>query len=221
MKKLIITLLIVLAAIPAMFAQNANRSGFFMEVAYGGVTGDTPVMGYSVKNGTVYADCVHGSAVNLALGYRRATSRHWAYEFRIEGQTSTDKPDLGFVGKVLPVGFRYTSPEVFRNISLYGHFNIGGAIGAVNQSMAKSFGEYYYSSNTTPIQQNTDTKYSSMFEDNDSFGAAYQIGIGVNLSNHLYVEALWDSQVMFATYGKDGESTLHWGMVGARLGFRF
>lgn len=222
MKKFLLMLLVLMAAIPGAMAQNANRSGFFLEAAVGGTTGSTPAIGYSAKDGKVTAYCLSGTAVNFALGFRRATARHWAYEFRLEGQTSTDDFERGLTAKLLPVGFRYTSPELFRNYSLFFHFNLGGAIGAANVSpedvlVNSDNGGYDY--NQT-ININSPRKDAKAF-DNISYGAAYELGIGVNLSNHFYVEALWDSQVMIDTFGKEGQKALHWGMVGARIGYRF
>lgn len=222
MKKFLLMLLVLTAAIPGAMAQNANRSGFFLETAVGGITGSTPAIGYSAKDGKVSAYCLSGTAVNFALGFRRATARHWAYEFRMEGQTNTDDFERGLTAKLLPVGFRYTSPELFRNYSLFFHFNVGGAIGAVNVNPEDVLCDsdnsgYDYDQSLTNNSPRTDAKAF----DNISYGAAYELGIGVNLSIHFYVEALWDSQVMLDTFGKEGKKALHWGMVGARIGYRF
>lgn len=211
MKKILMTLLIILAAIPAAFAQNANRSGFFLELAGGGITGDSPAIGYSVANNTVNMECAGGAALNLGFGYRLATSRHWAYEFRAEGQTSAKKPDMSLVIKILPAGFRYTSSEIFGNSSIFAHLNVGGAIGAINASYTRTLGT---------ASPNMETQYAKMF-DKGSFGVAYEAGVGINITTHLYAEALWDSQVMLSTYGKNGNGTLHWGMAGVRIGYRF
>lgn len=215
MKKFLLMLLVLTAAIPGAMAQNANRSGFFLETAVGGITGSTPAIGYSAKDGKVSAYCLSGTAVNFALGFRRATARHWAYEFRMEGQIDTETHGKELSARLLPIGFRYTSPELVRNNSLFFHFNVGGALVTPNASPEDALPRY-----NGHINPNSPRKDAKALDDN-SYGAAYELGIGVNLSNHFYVEALWDSQVMLDTFGKEGKKALHWGMVGARIGYRF
>ncbi len=213
MKKYILLLLLMVAMTVPAFSQNANRSGFFIEAAAGVTTGDTPVMGYSVKNNVLSVKCAGGMAANFGFGYRLSTGRHWAYEFRVEGQTSLSKPDLALLGKVFPAGFRYTSSEIFGNSSIYAHINVGGAAGATDGNILD--GSY-----TPELTPDMDMHYAKIFEQG-SFGVAYQLGIGLNITTHLYAELMWDSQVMLNTYGKEGKGTIHWGMAGVRVGYRF
>lgn len=201
------------------FAQNANRSGFFLEAGVGGTVGSTPRSSFSTIDNVFTFKCRSGLMVDFGLGYRLRFSPHWAYEFKVNAQSNPSNIVNDFVGRALPVGFRYTSVEVWRNFSLYAHFNAGAAISATRGMIGNTFGyNTYYDNLMTEGMKDFNIKG---FKDSPGLGVSYSLGIGVNVTTHFYVEYCWDAQYMFACYGKNGKGNLHWGMSGIVLGYRF
>ena len=205
MKRLIFALLTMLTIAGAM-AQNANRSGFFIEAGIGGTTGTTPRVAIIHENGEVLAKFAGGPAFDFLLGYRIKTSSHWAFDVRIGGMAS-------FNGITSPVframpGMRYTSNELFGNVSLYCTMAVGFGFGFRNTLY------------NVILPENGEYKFKV---DGDlTFGVPYMLAVGLNITNHFYVGAVWDSQYIINTIrtNRSGEN-LHWGMAGLQLGYRF
>lgn len=208
MKKVLFLLVFCVLATRAATAQNANRSGFFIEGAVGGTTGNTPRTSYGLDNENLTMYHAHGTAVNFALGFRARISSYAAYEFSLEAQSPVDAFKTQPVFKVMPLSFRFTTKEFWRNYSFYINFRIGGAIG--------NKGEFYGSD---PLQDDNIIDVN-LFR-GMSAGAAYQIGVGINLSNHFYAGFSWDAQLMFQQIRNLEPENIHWGMTGLRLGYRF
>lgn len=215
MKKILLLLIMAFTAASATFAQNANRSGFFLEAGIGGTVGSTPRSSFSTTDNVFTFKCRSGMMVDFGLGYRLRFSPHWAYEFKVNAQSNPGNIINDFTGRALPVGFRYTSVEVWRNFSLYCHFNVGGAISASNGQVG-----WYGMDQMTDNMQDVEIKGFNG-DGHEAFGAAYSLGIGVNVTTHFYVEYCWDAQYMFSCYRKNGKGNLHWGMSGIVLGYRF
>lgn len=193
-------------------AQNANRSGFFLEAAVGGTIGDTPrVAATFSENHDFSFTYAGGTAWNFAFGQRFRTSNHFAYEVKAEVQSTVSNILPAAVCKFYPLGLRYTSPEVWRNFSIYATGSLGGAIGSAGNYLK----DVYYDS---PLisGQTKDIK----FFDEVSGGAAYSVGLGVNITSHFYAGFLWDGQFMFNQYRFD-KGNRNWGMVGFKLGYKF
>lgn len=212
-------------------AQNANRSGFFLEAGIGGMVGDTPRTSISVTNNVMSYKCISGTVGEFGLGMRLKIANHWAYEIKAEGQFPFQKPLQALVGRLLPIGFRYTSGELWRNHSLYAHINMGGAITVNNGIIGKGNLEH---SSTDIIDMIKDQHHGSFvlfpntpetdiigYVGNEGYGVSYSAGIGVNLSNHLYIEGCWSGQSFFNSYGQNGKGTLTGGVVACVLGYRF
>lgn len=211
MKKLLILFVMLTASTALSLAQNANRSGFFLEAGAGATVGSTPRVSYTLTNNDFTFKCASGLSVDFGLGYRLRTSSHWAYEFKANAQSVTSYLKDSFVARALPVGFRYTSVEIWRNFSLYCHFNIGAAL-ATNNGKIDPYSDLDISGNDTPIEG---------FKDQLGCGPACSLGIGINLTTHFYMEYCWDSQAVFNTCGNDGKGMHHWGMSGLVIGYRF
>lgn len=197
----------------ATFAQNANRSGFFLEAGVGNTVGSTPRTSFSINNEVFSVKCRSGMMVDFSFGARFRVSPHWAYEIKATAQSNADNITDNLVGRGLPIGFRYTSVEVWRNFSLYCHFNAGVAVAA-------NTGKFGYAVARDMTEGMTDVKLKG-YEDAPGLGAAYSLGIGVNITTHFYLEYCWDAQYMFNCYGKNGKENLHWGMSGVAVGYRF
>lgn len=215
-------------------AQNANRSGFFMELGIGGLVGNTPRSSLSIADNIVYYKCVSGAAVDFGMGARFKTSNHWAYEFKAEGQIPLSNPANALVGRLLPVGFRYTSGELWRNYSIFVHLNIGGAITVcngmvgrdnlrMNASEANKISDIILSESSAAEVLYPDTPEMKIkgYVGLEGYGVAYSAGIGINLTTHLYVEGCFNAQAMFNCFGKNGKETLNYGIAALILGYRF
>lgn len=219
-KKIVMILMAIAIGMVVANAQNANRSGFFMEFGAGSFATTPPVERVSVN----FTQSATQTPVTMdriehveyesdmkyvgVIGYRRATSRHWACEIRTE---------YVFGGRFMAVnimpGMRYTSREIYKNISLYGGFNAGVAFRLDN------------------------TEYNE-----DIVGAAANVEFGVNLTNKLYIGVFYSAQMLpehpeyhvysfsFGTmeerdsyYYYDGnyKGLKYSDIVGLKVGFRF
>ncbi|MDE6741404.1 MAG: hypothetical protein K2J58_03635 [Muribaculaceae bacterium] len=213
MKRFFILIILVFSLAGLACAQNANRSGFLVEVGIGGMVGDTPRSSILVTNNVMQYKCASGAAVDLGLGFRFRFKSHWAYELKVEGQTALSAPMHTLTGRFLPLGFRYTSVEVWRNYSLFVHFNIGGAV-AMNRGVIR------YLNNET-FYPNTPDRPIKGYAGEEGYGPAYSLGLGANVTTHFYAEACWNGQVIFDGYRKNGKDMLNDGIVAFILGYRF
>ncbi|MBD5358235.1 MAG: hypothetical protein HDR88_14795 [Bacteroides sp.] len=215
MKKFLIFILLWVTAIGSGMAQNANRSGFFLEAGIGGLVGDNVRTSISTTDNVMSYKCLSGMAGDFGLGYRLRFKRHWAYEVKAEGTIPFQDPIHALIGRFLPIGFRYTSGELWRNYSLYTHFNLGGAISVNGGKIGHD-----NLSNETLYPNMSDNKIKG-YRYKEGYGAAYSLGVGINITTHFYAEACWDGQVLFDCYGKNGRGTLNGGMVAFVIGYRF
>ena len=222
MKKVLLLLIFCVLAATAATAQNANRTGFFIEGAVGGTTGTTPRTSYGLDNGNLTLYHAHGTSVNLTFGFRVRISRYAAYEVTVEAQSPVDAIKTQPVFKAMPISFRFTTPEFWRNYSFYFNFRVGGALG--NKGLILEPTPWYSDYNHTNYNYITLGKDShndvSSFEEVCG-GVAYQIGFGLNITTHFYAGFSWDAQYMFNQYRNTKAESLHWGMAGLRLGYRF
>ena len=213
MKNVILFLTLCILSVTTLSAQNANRSGFFIEGAVGGTTGTTPRTSYGCVDGNFTVYHAHGTALNFALGFRARISSCAAYEFAVQAQAPIDAFKTQPVFKAMPLSFRFTTKEFWRNYSVYFNFRLGGAVG--------NKGEFYRTSSQNPPDGNTDYRVEVNLFRGISAGAAFQAGLGVNLSNHFYAGFAWDAQYMFSQFRNMTEENLLWGMVGFNIGYRF
>ena len=209
----VLTLLAVLISGIAT-AQNANRSGFFLEAGVGGLIGNTPRSSISTSNNVMYYKCLSGTAVDFGFGGRFRIGNHWAYELKIDIQSPLSSPYNNIIGRFLPVSFRYTSPEIYRNYSLYAHMNLGASIVA-NRGIIE------YESFDTTLFPNTPSEEIKGLKGNVGLGPAYSLGIGVNITTHVYLEAFCNGQAIIGAYGKNGNEFINYGLVGVLVGYRF
>lgn len=207
MKKVILALLCLIAVL-GVSAQNANRTGFFIEAGIGGTTGSTPRIGLSNDNGTVMARYAGGTSFNFNFGQRIRTSTHMAVEFRFGLQAPIDYVTTVPTGKIL-FGLRYTSSELFGNMSIYANAAVGGAIGAS-----------YVWGDGVPTGPDL-VKFDFSNANDASFGAGYLLGVGLNITTHFYAGFVWDAQYMIKQCRKHQEDNLNWGMAGLQIGYRF
>lgn len=197
-------------------AQNANRHGFFLEFGAGGLVGSTPRTSIFVEDNVVYYKCLSGAAIDLGFGGRFRISNNWAYEVKAEALM----PLRGFINdevfKFYPVGFRYTTSELWRNYSLFFHFNLGCAL-APNRGLASGL----TLGNGHPLYPNTSEIKLKGYDGECGIGTAYSFGIGANITTHFYVEGCFNAQTIFNSYGKNGYGVLTYGVPAIVFGYRF
>ncbi|MDE6480494.1 MAG: hypothetical protein K2L45_09505 [Muribaculaceae bacterium] len=211
MKRLYLLILIAVLTTGIAASQNANRSGFFLELGFGGLVGDTPRYSFSIAENVLSYRCLAGAAGDFGFGGRFRMGNHWAYELKAEVQLPLKNPINSMIGRVLPVGFRYTSVEIVRNYSLYAHLNIGGAI-TVNRGIIDT---------ECILLPNIGETKLGYFAGAEGYGVAYSIGVGANVTTHLYFESSFNGQAIFRSYGKNGLGTNNYGIVGLFVGYRF
>lgn len=226
MKKLLLALVAALACL-GMQAQNANRTGFFIEAAVGGTTGSSPRVALSYDGSTVSQYFASGASFNISFGPRMRTSNHVAFDLRFEVQSPFSYVSSVPVLKFMPA-VRYTSKEIFGNMSIYATVGVGGAIGAGYKSF---YSEWNWSNDTNShygyfnqILNADGEKVKLTLGDSDpavAAGVSYTINVGLNITSHFYAGLMWDAQYMFSQPGKDGKDTCHWGMTGVQIGYRF
>ncbi len=205
MKRLFAIILTMVAVASAAMAQNANRSGFYFEVGAGGYVGKAPRV--AIEQTLDHELVLHfadGLGVNFNFGYRARIANHWAYECR----ATLDSPVKYFTPllspKVFPVGFRYTSPELFRNQSLYAYLDLGVLICGDG---------FVY---TIPNVGETD----KIKIDDLKMGLAANIGVGWNFTNHLYVGVMFDAQGTLGQIFRINRGRPFWGTLGINIGYR-
>lgn len=127
MKKLLLLLVCMLMTASGIQAQNANRSGFIVELQGGAAFGE--VLYRSFYSEESEKSMLKGGVVgSLDVGYRWATSGHFAFGAKL-GVWS----DFAEFGKTLQIrilpGMRWTSKDFGnKNMSAYISFNTGFAL---------------------------------------------------------------------------------------------
>ena len=219
MKKIMLSIVVMFMTSIGVLAQNANRSGFFMEFGAGSFVVNPPIEKVTIsykQTGTQAPTSVTREELieyesdvkySATIGYRLATSRHWAIEMKANCLFGKELFDEMFMIMGMP-GVRYTSPELFRNISLYSSLHLG--IGA---RLDKS--DFIHQ----PV----------------AYGGDFELGI--NLSNKFYIASFLSVQntkqsVEIYEYYISGnhinaypyeytDERIFSGVLGGKLGFRF
>jgi len=207
MKKLILTLLAAIALCLTAAAQNANRSGIFLEIGAGGVGGQPPAFKYSLDQDILKAHTISGFGADFSVGYRYATSSFCAIEIKAKALLPT-KDIENFITLCIMPGFRYTSRELFGNISLFLDINAGVAFGNKNYCDVRFYAFTNYQE---------DEIYTDLFV---MPGFSYELSAGLNFTSNLYAGVFWNGLIVEQIREVLGEN-LHWGLGGVRLGYRF
>lgn len=195
MKKFLLLMSAALFCV-ALQAQNANRSGLFVELGGGFTAGDSPNQAGKIVSEFVPStdnnaainlyrkvDKTSGACVDLGVGYRWATSLHFAFEVKLQAMSHVSNFTETLAINLKP-GVRYTSREIIGTTSLYANANAG--LGA--------------------------------FVDNTTLSVPYEVGVGFNFGNNISAGLVWDAQYAVSKHEYHGA---HYGMAGIRLGYRF
>lgn len=223
MKKFILFLIFLGAFLTNGFAQNANRSGLFIEAGTGFLIGNPPIQKLEWIDNSMNAYFPSGPDVNLALGYRGATSSVFAWEIKIEASGVPKDMRSSFVLAAMP-GIRYTTREIFGNSSLYIGFNLGFATGSSQYIIGGSF------------QLDENKEFKPIKENFKSLGAKLSLTAGINITSKLYAGLYFDYSIMSDqigdtnfNYNSNNNYTEifhygdwnYFGSIGVRLGYRF
>ncbi len=203
MKRIILLTVLAVLAVTG-YAQNANRSGFFVEASAGifnypyystkvNVTDNTLQNVFvTTKESTFSAD--------FGLGYRFTTSKYFALEIKAKCFDLANLDKSGFLMFKLMPGIRYTTPELSSNsnISMYLALNVGAVLQLVEVGV----------------------EYVDLVQP----GVAYDVSVGFNFTTHFYTGFIWSAQLcsvehLCTNVGSTGLT--HCGMLGLTLGYRF
>lgn len=202
-----ISALIFLSVTSTMLAQNANRTGIFIEVGAGYSMGNTPMINASVSDETVHFDYTDGTGIFLDGGWRQAMSAHSALEAKIQLQFNYKNTAPTTFIKFMPGYKFFFSNKGFKN--LYLGANIGVAIGSsvAVQKYSKTNSKY-------------DTLEPAKAFDDKRIGLAYSTEIGYNLTSDSYIALSWEGQYIKQS-SPVGYSMRNWGLIGAKFGYKF
>ena len=200
MKKLLLIAMVMLGVAFTSNAQNANRSGFFLELSPGIYVGNTPVVDittgqtfvgdkYVTTKTTKY---LSGFNIEFDAGYRWAFYRHWALDAKIGFWMPTTSDIIKNSSFEILPGLRYTSKEFKNsNISFFAGFNAGLGFNC------SSFGH---------------------------LGIAYELKAGLNITNKFSIGLIWNAMTAIGKSYIDYyyyANRTHTGALGINLGYRF
>lgn len=196
MKRLLLSIVCLLATIIGLQAQNANRSGVFVELQGGAAFGT--VMDKEIRTGDSWYDYDYirqwyikgGFVGSFNVGYRYATSNQFAIEMKAGAWGNFQNIDNTFTLDMLP-GIRWTTKEISGNVSMFLSLNAGCGLNFINGDV------------TTLIP--------------------VEVGVGVNLTNQLYAGVFLSERI--ATGAGIGYTTTYYPQThttaGIKIGYRF
>lgn len=211
MRRIFSLLIVALIGITAL-AQNANRTGAVAEASYGMLYGETPRVAVSMENNKIYAHYATGDAASIYLGGRARMSRYAAYDFGLGllggVRNTTSSLSLAFY----PIGLRFTTTELFWNVSMF--FSVRGGIATGWKGDYESYPE-------NALQEGQKVSTSGLHGTQmPTYGAAYMCNAGINLNNNIYIQAVMDGRYMMGQL-RAQVGDYNWGMYGGSIGFRF
>ena len=228
MKKIILIICVLLASFIELSAQNANRSGLFIEAGGGYLLGTVPVSKLEWKDNALKILIPDGPDINLAVGYRGATSSVFAWQIKAELSTVPPDFETTMVLAFMP-GIRLTTKELFGNTSLYFGLDAGFALG---RSSSYSTRYLYFPVNGEEYDEITRGGL-------DSVGMKMGLSVGMNFTSKFYGGFYCDYNLIFDQVNRNSfkDMEIHsyfdsneiyfpdnknlWGSVGVRLGYRF
>jgi hypothetical protein len=158
MKKILLLFAVLIMTTNNLIAQNANRSGVFLELQGGAALGDViqPVPNQYGGMG-FYPIYLKGGVVgSVDVGYRWATSSIFAIEAKVGLWSNFADFNNTYNLRIMP-GFRITTKEIYKNSSIFFSCNIGAGYAPSNNSR------------------------------HDTFNATAEISTGLNINKNIYV----------------------------------
>lgn len=200
MKKLII-LLFFLAFITALSeAQNANRSGVFIELGPGiSLSSQSPINDAYLEGVNIKLDRSSGPGFLVNTGYRYTRWISSAIEIKVQYQANFSHTASTSLIKFMP-GYKWFAPKSMSGVI------VGANIGVVLSSTGSTAEPGYVK--------------PAGFLDPMKIGLAWSVELGYAINRHLYSCIVWDAQ---STKGQttQGVETCDWFMCAVKLGYRF
>lgn len=208
MKRLLTLITAVLLAVTGLYAQNANRNGFFIELQGGAAFGE--VLKYEPDNSDYpSASCLKGGGVgSLDFGYRFATSNNLAVDFKLGAWS-----DFAEVLRTLQVrgmpGVRWTSNDFGSNMSAFLALNAGVGF-SFQDGRNGELGLYI------PVEFSIGLNFSQHFYGGLTFNYSALVSGDCSAHENLHIDDKW--------YNNDNTVYVHrqsYPSIGLRLGYRF
>lgn len=200
MKK-IVFIIALLTALFSANAQNANRSGLFVDLGFGVAVGNTPITKAYLQTNSIKIEYGEGVGAMAALGYRYAISRFTAVEAKVEYMNTFKNAAATSMFKVMPGG-RYYFVNFKDNKSIFVGANIGIAIGS--EGCVNTDGKTEPATFLSPMK----------------VGLALDFELGVSLTPQMCLSAFFDMQSIPQYHAKSEDSN-SWGLLGAKVSYRF
>ena len=196
MKRLFLSIVCVIVTIVGLHAQNANRSGVFIELQGGAAFGTVMDKEVAISTGGYQYDYIRqwylkgGFVGSFDVGYRYATSNQFAIEMKAGAWANFQDIGKTISLDMLP-GIRWTSKEISGNISMFLSLNAGCGLNFLEGEVAPLI----------PVE----------------------VGVGVNLTNQLYAGVFLSERI--ATGDGKGWPDYYYPQThttaGLKIGYRF
>lgn len=210
MKKILLLFAVFIMTTNNLIAQNANRSGVFLELQGGAALGDgikpVPTDQYGeIGSYDLYPVYLKGGVVgSVDVGYRWATSSIFAIEAKVGLWSNFADFNNTYNLRIMP-GFRITTKEIYKNSSIFLGCNIGAGYAPSNNSR------------------------------HDTFNAAAEISTGLNINKNIYVglfvnypvyeseekiKKIDNTDIIFYRFDKYDNDLFDYASICHRLGFK-
>lgn len=198
--RIAITIILMLAGIVNVMAQNTNSSGIFLEGGVGYGLGNSPtVIAAKIENNEVKLTKAEGLGFQIGTGYRYALNKTSAVEMKFKYQAFANNLKPTSMIKIMP-GYKYFTPK-----------STGGFYYGVNASVVIS------SKGSSNLNGSVVT---ADFLNPLSIGFGFGVEMGYPLRRNQFVSFFWDYQYIKGN-SIEGYETRDYGMLGLQYGYRF
>lgn len=211
--KRIITLIVMAMVMMTGFAQNANKSGLYLDFGAGYALGNLPVVDIAMEENVIKLDYPNSFGMVIDLGYRYTQWKQSAVEMKLQYLGDFKKISASSVVKIMPGYLHFF--KIGNGRLLYTDVNVGVAFGS--KGLKDGYWKEYDS-------VGIDSKF---WQDPQSAGALNpsSIGIGYGLETGLVLGRIWslsvawDAQIL-NQYSSAGIGNRHWGIASVKFGVR-
>lgn len=200
MKKVLFIFLFVLSMTLKIEAQNANRSGVFCEVGIGySMSSESPINGAHLDGTEIKLERSTGPGFLFNVGYRYTRWKSNAIEMKVQYQGNFSHITSTSLIKLMP-GYKWFAPK-----------SLSGTILGVNAGVVLS---------STGSTLELGFVNPAGFLNPMKVGFAWSVEMGYAIKRNIYACLVWDNQ------NTKGQTTttvksLSWGMLAAKVGYRF
>lgn len=200
MKKIIILLLLLASLTVMSEAQNANRSGVFIELGPGfSASSESPINGAHLDGIDMKLERSTGMGFLFNTGYRYTKWISSAIEMKVQYQANFSHTASTSLIKFMP-GYKWFAAKT-----------LGGTIFGANVGVVLS--------STGSIVEPGNVKPAG-FLNPLKIGFAWSVELGYAINRNLYACFVWDSQYTKGQTTSEIE-TCTWGMFALKAGYRF